>query len=327
MRGKIFASFNGGKSEPALSGLCLNLLTQQKSLWPELSKGIAALDHVSVRDLQCNGFSVKLQFNPARIISSAAPVDPQSIKQRPCFLCTENLPEAQKGILYRQNFLILCNPFPIVKRHYTVSHINHIPQSLSGAIPFLLDLAKDLSPDFDVFYNGPRAGASAPDHLHFQAAPAGVLPVEKELRENHNRRPVKLIDGISLFRAGNLGREVLVIEGKTIDSIETALLTIIDRLKTAIPTSDEPMMNLFCSCRGNTWRLVIFPRRKHRPDAFFREGDARVVVSPGVIDMGGLLITPIEKDFDRLDAAAVEGIYGEVSLDGETVETAIKAMI
>jgi hypothetical protein len=121
MRGRIFAPYNGEKSEPALSGLCLDLLAQQKNLWPALSEGIAALDHVRVRELHCNGFSVNLQFNPARIVSSAAPVDPQSIKERPCFLCAENLPEAQQGILYRQNFLILCNPFPIIRRHYTVA--------------------------------------------------------------------------------------------------------------------------------------------------------------------------------------------------------------
>ncbi len=325
MQGRIFASFNGKKSEPALSGLCLDLLAQQKSVWPALSEGVAALDHVRVRELHCNGFSVKLQFNPARIVSSAAPVDPQSIRERPCFLCTENLPEAQKGILYRQRFLVLCNPFPIVKQHYTVSHIHHIPQLLSEAIPFLLDLAKDLSPDFGVFYNGPRAGASAPDHLHFQAAPAGVLPIEKDLRENHNRRPARFMDGISLSRAGNLGREVLVVEGKTIDSIESALLTIMGRLKTAIPTSDEPMMNLLCSYRGNTWRLVIFLRKKHRPDAYYLTCRKRILISPGLVDMAGLVITPVEKDFTVLSAATMENIYREVSLDPETVRQMMDA--
>jgi len=323
MQERIFASYNGEKSEPALPILCLNLLTKQKNLWLALSEGIAALDHVRVRELHCNGFSVMLQFNPARIISSAAPVDPQSIKERPCFLCTENLPKAQKGILYRQKFLILCNPFPIVRRHYTVSHINHMPQSLSEAIPFLLNLAKDLSPDFNVFYNGPRAGASAPDHLHFQAAPSGTLPVEKELRENRNRRSKTSMDGTFLFNAGLPGREALVMEGKTATGVETALLKVMDSLKHVIPTAEEPLMNLLCSYRKNTWQLVIFLRRKHRPHVYYLTGKKRILISPGLIDMGGLVITPLEKDFTLLDAKMMENIYREVSLDSETVQKVV----
>jgi hypothetical protein len=320
LHGRIFSSFDAGSAKPDLPGLCHSLFFQQKNQWPALSQGIDALNHVRVRDLPCNGFSVKLQFNPARIISSAAPVDPQAISKRPCFLCAENLPDPQKGVLYRQEFLILCNPFPIFNQHYTVSHITHIPQSFAGSVTLLLDLAKDLSPDFNVFYNGPRAGASAPDHLHFQAAPAGVLPIEKELREAHNHRPLTFMDGISFFTIGNLGREILVIEGKAIDVVSAALLTIMDRLKAAIPTSDEPMMNLFCSYRENIWRIVIFLRRKHRPDAYYLTCKKRILISPGLVDMAGLIITPVEKDFTTLDAATLENIYLEISLDTKIIQ-------
>jgi hypothetical protein len=323
MQGRIFASYNGKKSEPALPILCLNLLTEQEYLWPALSEGIAALDEIRIRDLHCSGFSVKLQFNPARIISSAAPLDPQSIKERPCFLCTKNLPAAQKGILYRQKFLILCNPFPIVRRHYTVSHINHMPQSLSEAIHFLLNLSKDLSPDFNVFYNGPCAGASAPDHLHFQAAPSGTLPVEKEIRDNRTRWTKTSMDGIFLSNAGLSGREALVMEGKTATGVETALLKVMDRLKHAIPTAEEPLMNLLCSYQENTWQLIIFLRRKHRPHVYYLTGKKRILISPGLMDMGGLVITPIEKDFILLDAETMENIYREVSLDSETVQKVV----
>ena len=97
-------------------------------------------------------------------------------------------------------------------------------------------------------------------------------------------------------------------------------------LKKVLVTDEEPMMNIAGFYKEKTWRLVIFPRRKHRPDAFFKEGEARVVVSPGVIDLGGLLITPVQKDFERLDAATVESIYREVSLEGKIVERAIAAM-
>jgi hypothetical protein len=320
---RIFASFDVGSSKPDLPGLCQNLFFQQKSRWPALSDGIDALNRVLVREIPCNGFSVKLQFNPARITSSAAPVDPQSISRRPCFLCPENLPDPQKGVLYRQEFLILCNPFPIFNKHYTVSHITHIPQSFAGSVTLFLELAKDLSPDFNVFYNGPRAGASAPDHLHFQAAPAGVLPIEKELREAHNHSPATLMDGISFFTVENLGRKIIVIEGNAIDAVSAALLTIMDRLKAAIPTSDEPMMNLFCSYRENIWRIVIFLRRKHRPDAYYLTCKKRILISPGLADMAGLIITPVEKDFDTLDAATLENIYLEVSLDTNTIQSVI----
>jgi hypothetical protein len=319
MQEKTFASYSSEKSEPPLSGLCFDLLEQQKKIWPALADGIAALESIRVRELHCNGFSVKLQFNPARIVSSTAPVDPQSIRKRPCFLCTENLPEAQKGILYSRNFLILCNPFPILKRHYTVSHTRHIPQSLSGAVPFMLELAKDLSPDFDVFYNGPRAGASAPDHLHFQAAPAGVLPVEKELSACRNPKPLESTDGVSIYQAEIPQRTVIIIEGKKMERVEAALLTIMEKLKTGFQPPDEPMLNLLCSHRGGSWRLVLFLRKKHRPDAYYLTCRKRILISPGLVDMAGLVITTVEKDFSTLDAPTMENIYREVSLDPATV--------
>ena len=323
---KIFASFNGETSETALPSLCLDLLAKQKSSWPELSAGISALEHVCTRELPCNGFSVKLQFNPARIKSSAAAVDPQSISKRPCFLCLNNLPEAQKGVLYHRTFLILCNPVPILTKHYTISHINHIPQSFVGTLNLFLKLAKDFSPDFSILYNGPQSGASAPDHLHFQAAPAGVLPIEWEIRKSGELSLLKSIDGISLFKANNLGRAAMVIEGENPGAFEAALLKIIEGLKTLIPTPDEPMMNIHCSYCENTWHMVIFPRRKHRPDVYFLEGDNRILISPGVIDMGGIVITPVEKDFNAIDSALMESIYREISLDMETIERVIYSL-
>jgi hypothetical protein len=331
MEDKIFVQYEGDRKKSTLPGLCANLLEQQKSRWTALADGVAALDHVRVRELRGRDFTatqndtgaqnlVSLQFNPARIISSAAAVDPQSIKERPCFLCLGNLPVAQKGILYRQAFMILCNPFPIMKRHYTISKVDHAPQALAENVAFLLELAKDLSPDFNVFYNGPRCGASAPDHMHFQAAPAGLLPFEKELQKEDNGQRSTNIFGVSICRAGTFGREVLVMEGsKPANAVETALLAVMDRLKRAIPTSDEPMMNLLCSYREKTWRIVMFLRRKHRPDVYFRDGEERILISPGLIDMAGLVITPVEKDFAKVDAETMEGIYREISLERETV--------
>jgi diadenosine tetraphosphate (Ap4A) HIT family hydrolase len=315
---RIFASFDGSRDDPALSGLCLDLFAQQKISWLLLRDAYAVQDSAQIREISANGFSVKLQFNPRRIISSAAAVDPASISRRQCFLCAENLPEAQKGILYRQTFLILCNPAPIFPQHYTISHLRHIPQSIENNMASFLLLAKDFGPGLAVFYNGPRCGASAPDHLHFHVVPSGMMPIEKEIREDRNKILIRQIEGASILTSINLGRPIIIVEGKELRSVETALLKAVEMMQETLSASDEPMMNLLCAYDGTQWRVLIFPRRKHRPDAYYREGDERILISPGMVDMGGLVITPLEKDFHALDAEQIEHIFKEVSMDDDT---------
>ena len=134
------------------------------------------------------------------------------------------------------------------------------------------------------------------------------------------------VDGVLLYRVSDLGREVVTLVGEDPVAVGEAFKGFLNALKRVLLIDEEPMMNIAGFREERKWRLVIFPRRKHRPDAFFMEGEARIVVSPGLIDMGGVLVTPVEKDFARLDAAAVEGIYREVSLEPETVEKAIDVM-
>jgi hypothetical protein len=153
------------------------------------------------------------------------------------------------------------------------------------------------------------------------------MPVEKEIREEKRLTLRTQIDGILLYRVRDLGREVVILEGDDPMAVGGAFQVFLNALKKVLLIEEEPMMNIAGFHEEGKWRLVIFPRRKHRPEAFFREGDARVVVSPGSIDMGGVLVTPVEKDFERLDAAAVEGIYGEVSLEASAVEKAIDAIV
>jgi hypothetical protein len=152
------------------------------------------------------------------------------------------------------------------------------------------------------------------------------MPIEKEIREVNRVALIKQVNGVLLYRVRDLGREVIILEGNDPIAVENALKDFLHAMKKVLLIGEEPMINIAGFHEERKWRLVIFLRRKHRPEAFFCEGDARVVVSPGVIDMGGLLITPMEKDFERLDAAAVDGIYREVSLEGKTVERAIDAM-
>jgi hypothetical protein len=174
---KIFYSYFPSSGE-SLSKLYLLLFKKQELAWPRLKEGMAALKEVELRKIQCSGFDVQLQFNPRRIHSTGAHVDAKSIRERKCFLCLANLPGEQQGILYKNEFLLLCNPAPIFYHHGTISHIHHIPQAIEDRIELVLNIVKDLAPSFTVFYNGPKCGASAPDHLHFQTSPAGNIPVE-----------------------------------------------------------------------------------------------------------------------------------------------------
>jgi hypothetical protein len=189
-----------------------------------------------------------------------------------------------------------------------------------------LQLMADLGSGWAVLYNGPKCGASAPDHLHFQVAPSGQMPIEKEIREENRLTLMAQVAGVLLYHVGDLARAAILLEGDDPEAMKTAFNAYLNALKKVLFIDEEPMINVAGFYNDRRWRLVVFPRRKHRPDAFFREGEDRMVVSPGVIDMSGLLITPVEKDFERLDAATVEAIYNEVSLEGETTERAMEAM-
>jgi ribosomal protein S18 acetylase RimI-like enzyme len=319
---KACTSFDGGES---LSGLCLKLLSEQKNAWKELREGYESLKNVRERDLNCTGFSVRLQYNAGRIKSSTAEVSKINTRERQCFLCLDHLPEGQRGILYRTDYLILGNPMPVFSSHFTVSHIDHRLQAIDEHVQTFLQLMSDFGPSWTVLYNGPKCGASAPNHFHFQVAPSGKMPIEKEIREEKRLTLLRRVDGVLLYRVRGLGRETIVLEGDDPKSIERVLKDFQNALKKVLITDEEPMMNIAGFYEEGKWRLVIFPRRKHRPSVFFKEGNARMVISPGVIDMGGLMITPVEKDFKGLDPAIVEDIYGEVSLEGEIVEKAIEA--
>ena len=322
---KAYATFDGTRGLNSLPELCLELLSEQKKTWDALQEGYELFENVKQRDLPCRGFSVSLQYNPGRIKSSTANVTKEVTNERPCFLCLDRLPAGQKGILYRGEYLILCNPMPVFPSHFTISHLDHRRQAIADHIGALLQLMADFGSGWTVLYNGAECGASAPDHLHFQTGPSGQMPIEREIPGDRRLTLMRQIDGVLLYRASGLGREVIVLEGAHPMAVASAFNGFLKGLKKVLVTDEEPMMNIAGFYKEKTWRLVIFPRRKHRPDAFFKEGEARVVVSPGVIDLGGLLITPVEKDFERLDGATVEDIYKEVSLEGKIVERAIAA--
>jgi hypothetical protein len=323
---RCFAVYDGREETSPLSDLADGLLERQKKTWPGLAGGYEALGDARVREIRGDGWGVNIQFNPRRIVSSGANLDPESLRRRPCFLCPENLPPEQQAIRYRDDYLILCNPAPIFPAHWTIAHVCHLPQSLPENMLTFLRLAADFGPRTTLFYNGPRAGASAPDHLHFQVAPAGLLPVEKEILDPRKRTGARRRDGVEICRTAGLGRGILVIEGKEEGNVAAAAENAIRALGRLTSADGEPLLNILCTRTGEEWRLILFPRRKHRPDAYFREGGERILISPGAADMGGIIITSREEDFLALTPDLVRGIFREVAFDDAAVETLLDAI-
>lgn len=291
-----------------------HLIDEQVINWPMARQNYDGLKEVKVRSLDFGpSAEMRVQFNPGRIKSSAAKVDAKSIRERKCFLCQENLPSVQNRVPFRDDYLILVNPFPIFPRHLTIPHVKHTDQRISGRLSDMMMLAREL-PGFVIFYNGPQCGASAPDHFHFQAGNKGFMPIEEEFRF-HPRKSL-LIDrkGVRVFSVENYLRKTLVIEGENMHEIErwfNKVYRFLDAIQTNV---EEPMLNIVCSWENGFWRLFIFPRRGHRPRQFFAEGEEKIVLSPASVDFGGVLITPREEDFHKLDENMVEDIFDQVTL-------------
>ncbi len=289
------------------------LIKDQLQNWDLAAKNYKGLKQVETRKLIFDsGTEIRIQFNPGRIRSSAAKVDAASIEARPCFLCQKNLPSAQRGVAFEEDYLVLVNPFPIFPRHLTIPHKSHIPQRIQGHLGDMMRLARALS-DFVVFYNGPKCGASAPDHLHFQAGNKGFLPIEREFGSQHQPLPVNEA-GLHISVLNHYLRKTLVLEGDDADEIEKWFNHIYSFLEKVQPGEDEPMLNILCSWEADRWRLFIFPRKEHRPRQFYAPGDAQILLSPASVDFGGVLITPRHEDFLKLNNLLVEDIFEQVTL-------------
>ncbi|MDI9571543.1 MAG: DUF4922 domain-containing protein [Pseudomonadota bacterium] len=317
---QIWSEFTGMPGEPPLARRCGELFAQQLYNWQEFATAYMEMNGAWLRELNAAGHTLLAQYNPGRAVSATAAVDASAVRRRPCFLCPDRLPAAQRAVRYRGDFLILVNPRPIFSPHFTVAHVRHLPQRLAGHVRTLLTLAKDLGNDFTVFYNGPRCGASAPDHHHFQVCPADAVPVEKEWEKGRLVRAGKRT-GVDFALRDLPGRGLVVMEGRD----EGAVAALLEELIAALEPGgerggEEALFNLLTTYRDGLWRLFLFPRRKHRPDAYYREGDDALLVTPGAVEMGGLIITVQERDFLRMTAPLVVEILGEVSLLAEEVE-------
>lgn len=285
----------------------------QLEQWPLAQENYKGLERVMLKDVHMpGGCVVRVQFNPARMRSSAAKVDKKTISERPCFLCEKNLPPEQERILFEDRYLILVNPYPIFNRHLTIALRKHEDQLIAGRFADMLRLASALD-NYTVFYNGPRCGASAPDHFHFQAGARGFMPAEEEVLSL--RRKLIADDGtLRISTIENYHRHMLVMEGPGIEDLDRWFTEIYDILHLMQEGMDESMLNILAGRYGGSWRVMIFPRARHRPAQFFEEGEKQVLLSPASVDFGGVWITPRPDDFEKIDAAIVDDIFGQVSL-------------
>ena len=286
-----------GKADIMEDSSISRFFNRQLEVWTDARHRFRDLKHVETRQFSDQ---LKLQWNPARIVSTGAKIDKKTLGERPCFLCDKNRPKEQMSKQIDEKFHLLVNPFPILPVHFTIPARKHQPQLIYknyGEMHRFISLHSDLM----VFYNGPKCGASAPDHLHFQAGTNGILP----LQTNWQRLSRNLTDIISLNDEEKISvvRDFIVpafvIISKSAESDEA----LFRRLYKAMPQrgdETEPMMNIISWRKGEEFISVVIPREKHRPEAYFAEGDAQFVVSPGALDMSGLIITPREEDFRKL---------------------------
>lgn len=288
----------------------------QLSQWPEASQRYRDLADVQTKELHVGQLTFAAQFNPARIRSTGARITKQALAERPCFLCKENRPKEQlTSHLSPLTSHLLVNPFPILPMHFTLPTDAHQPQRIKPLFGQMMEFLKKF-PELTVFYNGPRCGASAPDHAHLQAGTTGVLPLQKEW--NRLEKSLKPIaqpnDGALMALVEDYPCTAVVIRTKDTKTTEQLFMQLYDSLP-IMEGEEEPMMNVISWREENDFLTVVFPRKKHRPDCYYKESDEQLLVSPGAIDMAGLLITPREEDFRKLDAEKAVAILQECSLD------------
>ncbi|MBO7305234.1 MAG: DUF4922 domain-containing protein, partial [Bacteroidales bacterium] len=301
-----------------------DLIDRQLAVWQQAKDNFEALSGVGVKEVTVGGFPVKIQFNPARIVSSAAKVDPKTIKERKCFLCAANRPAIQEGLPFmgkKAEYSVLINPFPIFPKHLTVPDVNHVNQTIEGEwerFEDMLSLSESLD-EFLFFYNGPKCGASAPDHMHFQGGNKGFLPLEY----NYNALEKKLLcatEGAKVYAVENYMRGILTIEATD----KLAAVAQFRKIYNCLEVKEgewEPMLNLLAwvvkENNQTKYISVIFLREKHRPSHYFAEGDANILLSPASVDMGGVFITPLEKDFNKVTEKELVEIADEIQISNE----------
>ena len=312
-----------GKQELLNDSPLMRFFNRQLEKWDDARRRYQDLRNVKTRELSVGTSTMKVQWNPARIVSTGAKIDKQTLAERPCFLCEQNRPKEQVKKSIDGQYELLVNPYPILPIHFTIPSVKHEPQLIRNSYSEIHKLLSEY-PSMMVFYNGPKCGASAPDHAHFQGGTSGVLPLQMAWqRLSRNLKPILNLndeEGISLIE--EYPCPALLIHSKSEYSDEQLFI----RLYEALPLPEgepEPMMNIVSWRHDTDYYSVVFPRKKHRPDCYYKEGDEQFIISPGALDMAGFIVTPRKEDFERITPEVALGILNEVSLQPDELKQII----
>lgn len=293
-------------------------IKDQLSVWQLASSNFRALKTAPSREVDVFGLKCRIQYNPRRVISSTADTSPAAIASRKCFLCADNRPKEQFHLGFEgrkgRNYHIQINPYPIFRGHLAIVRDEHIPQEIWHHFPDMLDFAARYK-DYLVFYNGPSSGASAPDHLHFQAIPKHNLPLEDVVDEflDHPGEPLATVKDASLYKFDGYARGVFALKATTSKSLAKLfyrLLDCTDRGK----GEEEPMFNLYAYVKNGEYRTIVVMRSAKRSYHFYSEGADHLTISPGAADIAGLFVAPFREDYDKADTALLEELLSEVCI-------------
>lgn len=308
--------------EPGVVGRLRALYAEQLSSWPELRQGVEALNQVKMRQLDIESNQIQIQINPGRIKSVVANIDPKAISQRPCFLCESNFPKYQAGIEIVDKFVVLCNPFPIFREHFTVNYREHVDQKIINWVPQLIQISELIGPQFVVFFNGALAGASAPDHMHFQIAPARALPALSQLELNN----LKFNGELSFNVTNYCSAKRLILSGSNREHLCDRITQIMTQLD-ELTDKGSDLVNILAHFDNDNWIVTIVPRSKHRPSCFYHEDETKLLISPGCVELSGVIVTPRKEDFDKISPKDVANILNEVTASDDIFMNLVKSLL
>lgn len=313
-----------GKQELMADSPLQRFFNRQLEKWEAARQRYYDLRSAKTRELAVGAYSIQVQWNPARMVSTGAKMDQKTIAERPCFLCEKNRPKEQIKKEVDGQYELLVNPFPILQQHFTIPSLKHQPQRILESYGEIHKLLEEY-PEMMVFYNGPQCGASAPDHAHFQAGTSGLLPLQmswQRLSRNLTTL-VSLNDDEDISMIDDYPCTALLIRSRSQYGDEQ----LFRRLYEALPaTEPEPMMNIVAWRCNDDFLAVVFPRTKHRPDCYYKEGNEQFIISPGALDMAGFIITPRQEDYERLTPEIALGILDEITLKGEALQQLINSL-
>lgn len=288
------------------------LYSEQMECSQRFRDAFQSLHSSKTRTIEYDGFSYTLQLNPARIKSSAADIS-KPLQESDCFLCKKNMPTYQLKKDYDGEFFISVNPFPILSTHLTIISHRHTPQTIKGNTRRMLMLA-DYMDGMTVFYNSPKSGASAPFHCHFQAGETSCLPSFMQIETIRDKYTMRQSDGIWLIKEPTRG--IILIESKSLETADSKFNQMLEQLS-AIYKTDEPEANIGITKSGDNYIIIIFPRDKHRPEEYYREGDSRILISPGFADMAGMIPCVLTHNYENITRDNITSIISQVSIPTE----------